>query len=353
MNQTEELSLVPYIEPKTDVPSPKRPHGRSPLPLILCAAALVFYCAVGASFLRENRKPREYLVRLMIGDIAGGIGNVYALPDIEEIHSYDFYPDESTGDVTLDRLGRLESSGDMLGFTNTETPYVIDMSEILLRPRAIPPLGELTEKHGEDKPVVLIIHTHGTEAYADCAENNYRTKGDGGVIGIGSIIADTLKDAGVGTVHCTVAFDELDFNTAYYSAALAIRDYLREYPSISYVIDVHRDSITLPDGTYYAPMATVGGENAAKLMFVVGTDYAGSGHVGWRDNLALCARVQSSVSDKYEGVMRNINIRAASFNEQYTKGSMLLEVGSCANTFDEAARSAKIFAEALADEIKG
>ncbi len=353
MNEIEEMSLVPYFEPKVDGAPPAKERGRSLLPLILCAAALVFYCAVGANFLRENKKPREYLVRLMIGDIAGGLGNVYALPNIEEIRSNELYPDESTGDVTIDRLDRLESGGGTLALTNTETPYVIDMDEILLRPRAIPPLEELQREHGDEKPVVLIIHTHGTEAYADHADNNYRTKGDDGVIGIGNVIADTLSSAGVGTIHCTVAFDELDFNTAYYSAALAIRDYLREYPSISYVIDVHRDSITLPDGTYYAPMATIDGENAAKLMFVVGTDYAGSGHVGWRDNLALCARIQSSISGEHESVMRNINIRAASFNEQYTKGSMLLEVGSCANTFDEAARSAKVFAETLAEEIKG
>ena len=51
--------------------------------------------------------------------------------------------------------------------------------------------------------------------------------------------------------------------------------------------------------------------------------------------------------------MRNINLRSASFNQQYTKGSLILEVGSSGNTLDEAKISADIFANALIREIKG
>jgi hypothetical protein len=52
-------------------------------------------------------------------------------------------------------------------------------------------------------------------------------------------------------------------------------------------------------------------------------------------------------------MMRSIDLRSASFNEQYTKGSLLLEVGSCANTLEEAKISADIFADALIREIIG
>ena len=51
--------------------------------------------------------------------------------------------------------------------------------------------------------------------------------------------------------------------------------------------------------------------------------------------------------------MRNINLRSASFNEQYTSGSLLLEVGSCASGFDEAVLGAEIFADHLIREILG
>jgi hypothetical protein len=51
--------------------------------------------------------------------------------------------------------------------------------------------------------------------------------------------------------------------------------------------------------------------------------------------------------------MRSINLRSASFNEQYTKGSLLIEVGASASTLDEAKLGAKILAEYLAREIIG
>ena len=60
---------------------------------------------------------------------------------------------------------------------------------------------------------------------------------------------------------------------AYYNASLEIRRVLKEYPSVSYIIDVHRDSVELSDGTHYPLKAEADGHIAAQLMFVVGTDH--------------------------------------------------------------------------------
>ena len=88
-------------------------------------------------------------------------------------------------------------------------------------------------------------------------------------------------------------------------------------------------------------------------MFVIGTDHGGSDHTEWEDNLALAARVQSAISADHPTLMRSINLRSASFNEQYTKGSLLIEVGATASTLDEAKLGAEILAEYLAQEIIG
>ena len=357
----DELSLIPYVPPENDHESIPEPQIRPPqkksfsslVSVFLCAVAVFFYAASAALQIKDADISARYFVRLMIGDLAGGVGNVYALPSGGDGYSHDDTSEKNAYDSSLEKLERLDSGEIVPSVINTETPYEIDFNTILSEERAIQSLDRLCESYGASAPVVLILHTHGTEAYNDHADNGYRTDGKDGVIGIGSVIAEELKENGINALHCEVAFDEPDFNSAYYSAAIAIRDYIREYPSISYIIDVHRDSITLPDGTPYATEAEIDGKSAAKLMFVVGTDYAGSGHIGWRDNLALCARLEVAIEGKNPGVMRGLNIRAASFNEQYSKGSMLLEVGSCANTFEEAARSAKEFASALAKEIIG
>ena len=81
------------------------------------------------------------------------------------------------------------------------------------------------------------------------------------------------------------------------------------------------------------------------------TDHGGSGHTGWQDNLALAARLQKDLNGQYPSLMRDINLRSASFNEQYTSGSLLVEIGSCASAIDEVKRAAEHFADSLIDEI--
>ena len=112
-------------------------------------------------------------------------------------------------------------------------------------------------------------------------------------------------------------------------------------------------SCFLPDGTVYAPVTDADGVRSAQLMFVVGTDEAGADHPGWRDNLALALRLQTALSDWYPTLMRDVNLRSASFNEQYAKGSLLIEAGAAGCTLDEALASVDLLADALIGEIRG
>lgn len=228
----------------------------------------------------------------------------------------------------------------------SEPPYTPDIDALLARERAIPPL----DGSAAAEPVVLILSTHATESYRENADTGYRTPDDTqNVILPAAVIAEYLQKAGIGVIHARTRFDEEDFTLAYYNASLEIRKQLRDHPSIRYIIDVHRDSVQDADGTYLA-METDG---LAQLMFVVGTDHGGSGHSGWEDNLALAVRLHTAMETENPGLMRPVNLRSASFNQQYTSGSLILEIGSCAGSLDSAVRSAEIFARALADEILG
>jgi len=235
-----------------------------------------------------------------------------------------------------------------LTLTN-ETPYTPDplgLAEI----RAIPSLRTLQEQYGSDAPFVLILSTHATESYSSHEADGFRTTDDNAnMIHPSAVIADILEAAGIGVIHCRTRFDEEDFTLAYYNASLEIRAQLRDHPSIQYIIDVHRDSVQTADGTYLA-METDG---MAQMMFVVGTDHGGSGHTEWEENLGLAARLHNAMEAKQPGVMRPINLRSASFNQQYTRGSLILEIGSCAGSLENAVKSAELFAEILAEEIIG
>ncbi|MGN1345911.1 MAG: stage II sporulation protein P [Eubacteriales bacterium] len=354
---------------------------RRVLPAACLITAVAVYAALAVLSLMETDITVTRLLRTMLGEFTGGAENVRftetALP--EEILSPKRPASDRSGEAepsapensgeseeavsdpsgmeapaesSFYRLDMSSQAERALGLIN-ETPYEVDLNALAEAPRVIPLYRELAETYGDDEPVVLLLHTHATEAYADCAADGFRSRDNSkNVTAVGEIVAKELQKNGIGVLHCTELFDDPDFNMAYYNAALAIRRYLADYPSLSYIIDIHRDSI-LSGERYVRPVTEEGGETAAQIMFVIGTDYGGSGHTGWRDNLALAARLQVGLQDEHPSLMRDINLRSASFNEQYTSGSLLVEIGSCASTMEEVQRAAQWFAAQLAEEILG
>lgn len=204
-------------------------------------------------------------------------------------------------------------------------------------------------------PSVLVIHTHATEAYIAEGETQYddqtsfrSSDAAGSVIAVGDEICAVLDEAGIETVHCTEKFDAADFQHAYDESAAAVREYLAEYPGICLVLDVHRDALFRPDGTLLAPTSEDG---AAQVMLVCGTDEMGAIFPDWRDNLSFAFSVQAAAGAKYPDLMRGVNLRGASFNEQLAERYLLVEVGSAGNTLAEAKAGARKFAEVLAKVI--
>lgn len=242
-------------------------------------------------------------------------------------------------------------SANGLGLIN-ETPYTPDLSALADTDPVIDSYGALESIYGKDCPAVLILHTHGTEAFADQADVGYHTADkDRSILQVGKALADVLTKNGIGVIHCTELFDEESFDMAYYNAARTIRETLEEHPSIRYILDIHRDAITNADGIGIRPLSVENDTEYAQLMFVVGTDHGGSGHTEWETNLALAARLQSSIHADHPSLMRDINLRSASFNAQYAPGALLIEAGAACSSLEEAVRSIEILGEAMAEEI--
>ena len=169
---------------------------------------------------------------------------------------------------------------------------------------------------------------------------------------VGKVITDYLNRNGIKTIHCTELFDAESYNNAYYYAERAIREYLAIYPSIQYVFDIHRDSLIRSDNTKLRPITLVDGSLTAQFMSVIGTDENSGKHTYWEDNLAFACHLQKALNQRSQTITRRMSLRSASYNQRYAKGSLLLEIGSCGNTLDEAKNCALIVAEEICKIIK-
>ncbi len=203
-------------------------------------------------------------------------------------------------------------------------------------------------------PQVLIIHTHGTESYTpsekysfEYTENTRTTDPDYNVVRIGTEVADILKSHGINVIHDVTMYDYPDYNSSYDKAYYGIQAMLKKYPSIQIVLDIHRDAVNTETGETVKLVGDVKGEKAAQIMFVVGTDECGFSHPNWEYNLKFATLLQNKLYEISPSLVRPINLRTSRFNQHFTKGSLIVEVGTNGNTLDEALISAKYLAEAV------
>lgn len=209
----------------------------------------------------------------------------------------------------------------------------------------------------DSAPIVLIIHTHGTECYLPDGQDTYTADTPTrsvdqsiNVIAVGEALASALTENGIPTLHCKTMFDEKSYSKSYDLSEKAVLDYIKQYPSIQYVFDVHRDSIATDNGKA-KPVSVVDGLTTAQAMLVVGTDTAGAPHPNWIDNLTVASVFQKALVARYKTLMRPLSLRASSFNAEHTTGSVLIEIGTCCNTISEAKNCAALIGKTISSVI--
>ena len=161
-----------------------------------------------------------------------------------------------------------------------------------------------------------------------------------------------LEENGVRVYHDTTINDNPSYSGSYNKSAKAIERHIKKDPSIKIVLDVHRDAVEGKSGEKVKYAANISGENAAKIMFVVGSDQSGLSHDNWEDNLRFATQLQSHTEAIYPELCRPLNFRSQRFNQQLAPAGIIVEVGTNGNTLDEAILGARCFAIALCDFIK-
>lgn len=205
---------------------------------------------------------------------------------------------------------------------------------------------------------VLIYHTHTSESYLDCDVGYYysdyypRTSDKRyNVVSVGEAIAQTLRKEGIGVIHATTSHDDA-YDGSYERSMSTVQKYLKKYPKIKVTLDIHRDSIG-SDDYKMKPTFTYKGKKGAQIMILTGYDPGGEyGFPDWEYNLRFALRLQKTCEDKYRGMTRPLDFGDFVYNMNVNTGSLLIEVGSDANTLREAEYSGKLLGKALAKVLQ-
>jgi len=198
-----------------------------------------------------------------------------------------------------------------------------------------------------DEPTVLIMHTHTTESYADCSDSYRSLEEENNMLAIGQYIQQNLEKAGIGVIHDRSLHDYPSYNGSYNHARKSIQEYLKEYPSICLVLDIHRDAMEDSQGNQIQTCVTVNAQESAQLMAVVGTNGSGLHHPNWQKNMALALKLHVQLERMYPGITRPISLRSQRFNQDLLPGAMLIEVGAAGNTQAQALQAALCLSNAI------
>ena len=201
---------------------------------------------------------------------------------------------------------------------------------------------------------IMIFHTHSCESYTSSElypytpTGNFRTTDlNFTVTRVGTELTNQLQQYGYNVIHDTSYHDYPSYNGSYTNSLKTVESLLQTNPS-DIIIDLHRDAIG--SRSDYAPTVKIGDEEAAQIMFVIGTNAGGLWHPNWNQNLKFAIKVQEKAEELYPGLFKPIMLTTSRYNQHTGKYANIIEVGATGNTLEQCLTSMKYLAKVM-DEI--
>lgn len=207
-------------------------------------------------------------------------------------------------------------------------------------PKLIEPVNK---ENSQFLPVLYLYNTHQQEGYYEYSVYDATKK-----------LSENLDKKGIKNIFEMQSISTFlqTNNLKYYKSYEASRNYLtlavKNYPSLNYFIDIHRDSVSKNISTI-----TYNGKNYAKVLFIIGTENA---------NYSLNYDTTSKINDMLKNIVPDISRGIMQkggkgvngiYNQDISKNVVLIEVGGKENTKEEVDNTMGLIEKVLERLIKG
>lgn len=198
----------------------------------------------------------------------------------------------------------------------------------------------------QNKPVVIIYHTHATETYLPVTDGNFHSVAETATVReVGNTLAAELEAQGIQVIHNQTLHDHPSYSQSYNRSLATIREIMNAAGSPKIIIDLHRDAAGYTKNQ--ALITEIGGQKVAKYGFVLGTENENKQQLR-----ALADYMIQKSNAAYPGIARALIEKPYKFNEYVSDYYMLLELGNNQNHIDEANASARYFGKILAEAVQ-
>ncbi|MBQ8891695.1 MAG: stage II sporulation protein P [Bacilli bacterium] len=207
-----------------------------------------------------------------------------------------------------------------------------------------------TVLYNTNLPIVYIYNTHTNEEYSYQKNDLYNITPT--VLTASFILKSELESLGIESIVETnnvtdiINEKEMPYSSSYKISRELLENKKLEYPSLMYFVDLHRDSVKRSITT-----TTINDKVYAKTMFLLGLE-----NENYKENKHELEILNNYLDKNYKGLSRGIYEKKGSgvngvYNQDFSKNTMLIEVGGQENTIDEVANSIKVIALMLKNYI--
>lgn len=201
-------------------------------------------------------------------------------------------------------------------------------------------------------PIVYLYNSHQLENYNS---DNLEVYGiTPNVLMASYLLREKLNGMGIETVVEEANMSDVlnangwNYSYSYVASRTFIENKMKQYSSLKYFIDLHRDSVSKNMTT-----VNLNGKEYAKVLFVIGKDYD-----TWESNYKVANEINSLINKYYNGLSRGIltktgiNVNGV-YNQDLSSGVILIELGGVDNTIEEVNNTIDALADVLYKYIKG
>lgn len=202
----------------------------------------------------------------------------------------------------------------------------------------------------EKLPLIYIYNSHQTEQYSPSTFAEVSVNPT--VMMADYILEEVFNNNGLYTlveeasIKTILNSNKWNYARSYMASRLLMDAAKKNNPSLKYFIDVHRDSLSKDKTT-----VKIGEKSFAKTIFLIGLE-----NDNYLENLEFTEKINNKMNEKYPGLSKGIYKKGGEgvngvYNQDFSKYTILLEIGGVDNTTDEVLNSSLAFAECFMEVI--
>ena len=212
---------------------------------------------------------------------------------------------------------------------NNETSLELSLNE---SERAFILANEIYKQYGNEAPVVLVMHSNALESYSNgeyyCTDDSFYSEKNN-VSSLGAYVCKLLNENNINAIHIKDVFYNGSMHGAKEEFENKLSQILKQYPSISYVIDISRDIIFNDDMTMNKPITEIDENNCAQIKLTVGSN---SENDFWIKNINFANKFALESNN----IIYDITLSPFELSQNISPISLKVDLGAYSNSYEEA-----------------